>query len=119
MFEFQGQDFKAAKRDLDFSVFDGKLGDLVFKHIADEAGFRGEAHGELCFCTDILRENAYRLDIPGDFRVAEEEECAELQEQVLQQLLEECYANSTSYALAMVSGNVLPSHTILFLEIYI
>ena len=45
------------------------------------------------FCTDILRENAYRLDIPGDFRVAEEEECAELQEQVLQQLLEECYAN--------------------------
>ena len=36
------------------------------------------------FCTDILRENAYRLDIPGDFRVAEDEECAEMQEQVLQ-----------------------------------
>lgn len=44
------------------------------------------------FCTDILRENAYRLDIPGDFRVAEDEECAEMQEQVLQQLLEESYA---------------------------
>ena len=44
------------------------------------------------FCTDILRENAYRLDIPGDFRVAEDEECAEMQEQVLQQILEECYA---------------------------
>ncbi len=43
------------------------------------------------FCTDILRENAYRLDIHGDFRVAEEEECAEMQEQVLQQLLEESY----------------------------
>lgn len=43
------------------------------------------------FCTDVLRENAYRLDIPGDFRVAEDEECAEMQEMVLQQLLEECY----------------------------
>ena len=44
------------------------------------------------FCTDILRENAYKLDIPGDFRVAEEDECAEMQEFVLAHLLEKRYA---------------------------
>lgn len=44
------------------------------------------------FCTDVLRENAYRLDIPGDFRVAEEDECAEIQGLVLDQLLEEAYS---------------------------
>ena len=43
------------------------------------------------FCTEILRENAYRLDIPGDFRVAEEDECLELQTSVMDQLLEEVY----------------------------
>lgn len=43
------------------------------------------------FCTDILRENAYRLNIPGDFRVAEEDECAQLQEAVLERILEEAY----------------------------
>ena len=43
------------------------------------------------FCTEILRENAYRLDIPGDFRVAEEDECLQLQDMVLDQLLEEVY----------------------------
>ena len=43
------------------------------------------------FCTDILRENAYRLNIPADFRVAEEDECAMLQETVLNQLLEDAY----------------------------
>ena len=44
------------------------------------------------FCTDILRENAYQLDIPADFRVAEENECAELQIRALQTILEEAYA---------------------------
>lgn len=43
------------------------------------------------FCTEVLRENAYRLEIPGDFRVAEEDECSELQTLVLDQLLEEAY----------------------------
>ena len=43
------------------------------------------------FCAEVLRENAYRLDIPGDFRVAEEDECLQLQNLVLDQLLEEIY----------------------------
>lgn len=44
------------------------------------------------FCTDILRENAYRLDIPVDFRVADENECAELKIRALQTVLEEAYS---------------------------
>lgn len=44
------------------------------------------------FCSDILREYAYLLDIPADFRVADEDECLELQSRVLQQLLEEAYS---------------------------
>ena len=44
------------------------------------------------FCTDILREYAYRLDIAADFRVADENECRELQARVLEQLLENSYA---------------------------
>lgn len=43
------------------------------------------------FCSDILREYAYLLDIPADFRVADENECTELQIRVLQQLLEKQY----------------------------
>lgn len=43
------------------------------------------------FCSDILREYAYRLDIPADFRVADENECAELREATLNQILEEAY----------------------------
>ncbi len=43
------------------------------------------------FCADILREYAYRLDIPGDFRVAEERECQLLQMQVLDRMMEKAY----------------------------
>lgn len=43
------------------------------------------------FCTEILREYAYVLDIFGDFRVAEEAECVEMQNAVMEQLLEEAY----------------------------
>ena len=43
------------------------------------------------FCGDILREYAYELDIPGDFRIGDENECGELQSLVLEQVLEEAY----------------------------
>ncbi len=43
------------------------------------------------FCTDILREYAYRLDISADFRVLEEREAADLQDRVMQQILDESY----------------------------
>lgn len=45
------------------------------------------------FCSEILREYAYKLDIPADFRVAEETECEQLQASVLEQILNEAYEN--------------------------
>ena len=45
------------------------------------------------FCGDILREYAYRLDIPADFRVADENECREIRDQVLADLLDRAYAD--------------------------
>ena len=46
------------------------------------------------FCTDLLRTYAYRLDLPGDFRVAEENECTEMEASVLEKLLNEAYENA-------------------------
>ena len=43
------------------------------------------------FCADILRENAYRLGLAADFRVADENECRELRDQVLSDLLDRAY----------------------------
>ena len=43
------------------------------------------------FCGDVLRQYAYRLDIAADFRVADENECRELRERVLTDLLERAY----------------------------
>ena len=47
------------------------------------------------FCGDLLREYAYRLDIPVDFRVADENECREIRETVLQDMLDRVYAEET------------------------
>lgn len=46
------------------------------------------------FCADLLREFSYRLDIPRDFRVAEENECLELQMRAMEQVLEDAYATA-------------------------
>ena len=43
------------------------------------------------FCADILREYAYRLDLSADFRVADENECRELRDTVLSDLLDRAY----------------------------
>ncbi len=43
------------------------------------------------FCSDLLKEYAYRLDLPADFRVADENECRELQDQILTELLDRTY----------------------------
>ncbi len=43
------------------------------------------------FCSDLLREYAYRLDIAADFRVADENECRELRDTVLSGLLDRAY----------------------------
>ena len=43
------------------------------------------------FCGDLLREYAYQLDLPADFRVADEMECQEIRDAVLKELLEQAY----------------------------
>ncbi len=43
------------------------------------------------FCGDILRQYAYLLELPADFRVADENECRELQDSVMQRVLEQAY----------------------------
>jgi len=48
------------------------------------------------FCSDILRQYAYRLDITGDFRVADEVECLELQLKALEKTLEASYENAVN-----------------------
>ena len=50
------------------------------------------------FCTDVLRQYAYRLDISSDFRVADESESAELQMKALEQTLEAAYENAENNA---------------------
>lgn len=43
------------------------------------------------FCADILREYAYRLDLPGDFRVGDENECGEIRTRVMEKILTDAY----------------------------
>ena len=43
------------------------------------------------FCANILRENAYRLDIPADFRVGEELECRTLRQRAMEQAAATAY----------------------------
>ena len=43
------------------------------------------------FCSDVVRQYAYRLDIPSDFRVADEGECLQLQIKALDQVLNNAY----------------------------
>jgi len=45
------------------------------------------------FCSDILREYAYKLDISADFRVADENEVLQLRSRAMEQVLEAAYNN--------------------------
>ncbi len=47
------------------------------------------------FCGDILREYAFELHLPGDFRVADENECNELRERVVDRVLTQFYEEKT------------------------
>ncbi len=46
------------------------------------------------FCGDVLRQYAYRLDIPSDFRVADEGECLQLQIKALDRVLNDAYEST-------------------------
>ena len=46
------------------------------------------------FCGDILREYAYLVDLPADFRVADENECAQIRDSAMKKCLDEAYTQS-------------------------
>jgi len=46
------------------------------------------------FCSDILKEYAYKLDISPDYRVADESECTEIRSVVLEELLDDAYRSA-------------------------
>lgn len=46
------------------------------------------------FCGDVLRQFAYRLDLSADFRVADDNECNQLQDAAMSQILEEAYRSA-------------------------
>ena len=43
------------------------------------------------FCGDVLREYAYLIDLPSDFRVADENECSQLRDASMARLLDAAY----------------------------
>ena len=43
------------------------------------------------FCGDLLREFAWQLDLQADFRVADENECRQIRDTVMAQLLDQAY----------------------------
>ena len=49
------------------------------------------------FCGRIVRENAHKLGIPPDFRIAEENECASVKLAVMSRLLDSRYENIGSF----------------------
>ena len=80
----------------------GKIAKKLTEHIANDPENRHLQHQLQrlyltkistvhSFCSDILREYAYRLDLPADFRVADENECRELRSLVMQELLNDAY----------------------------
>ena len=46
------------------------------------------------FCGDILREYAYTVDLPADFRVADENECVQIRDAAMKKCLDEAYSQS-------------------------
>lgn len=45
------------------------------------------------YCTDLIREFSYALDVPSDFRVADEREALELKLKAVEKVLESAYEN--------------------------
>ena len=85
----------------------GKIAGKLSEHIAMDPGnrhlqrqvqrlFLTKISTVHAFCADILREYAYRLDIPGDFRVADENECMQLRAYAMEQTLAHAYESVES-----------------------
>ena len=82
----------------------GKIAAKLSEHLAEQPGnrhlqrqmqriFLAKISTVHSFCSDLLREYAYELDVPGDFRVADENECRQLREQAMEETLDNAYAS--------------------------
>ena len=80
----------------------GRIMQEISKRCADEPQNRRlRRQSSLCykaqigtihsFCTGILRENSHKLGLSPDFRVGDEDKCAELREKALAQVLDDAY----------------------------
>ncbi len=83
----------------------GKIAEKLTQRIAEDPGNRhlqqqvqrlylAKISTVHSFCADILREYAYQLDISADFRVADENECLDLQMRAIEQVLNTAYENA-------------------------
>lgn len=59
------------------------------------------------FCSSVLKEYAYRLDLPADFRLADENEASELKQKIVEQVFDNAYQNADPDFLAFVDSQGL------------
>ena len=96
----------------------GKIAAKLNEHLAEDPGnkflqrqlqrlYLTKISTVHAFCTDILREYAYRLDIPGDFRVAEERESQLLKLQILDRMMEKAYEEKNQEFYAFIDSQEL------------
>ena len=80
----------------------GKIARKLSEHLAEQPGnihlqrqmqrlYLAKISTVHAFCTELLRQYSYDVDLPGDFRVADENECIQLRRQAMEELLEERY----------------------------
>lgn len=80
----------------------GKIMDELNARLADRPGdaflrrqklviYRAQISTIHSFCTALLREEGYRIDLQPDFRVGDDSECALIKDRVLTRLLEQRY----------------------------
>lgn len=80
----------------------GKIMDELNARLADRPGdvflrrqklviYRSQISTIHSFCTALLREEGYRIDLQPDFRVGDDSECALIKDRVLTRLLEQRY----------------------------
>ena len=81
----------------------GKIAAKLSEHIAEQPGSThlqrqmqrlhlAKISTVHSYCTDLLRQYAAELDLPADFRVGDENECRQLREQAMSEVLDEAYA---------------------------
>ena len=82
----------------------GKIAAKLSEHIAEDPGNNhlqrqmqrlhlAKISTVHSYCTDLLRQYAADLDLPADFRVGDENECRQLREQAMNEVLDEAYAS--------------------------